>query len=69
MLGSVNSNLCEFLDLTIPDAVFETITERPKTQNRPHICVVKTQVWSIGGQNAKNISISIVQRYDIATNH
>ena len=66
VLGSAQSNLCEVLDLSIPDAVFVSITERPKIQRFPRILVVKNQVWLFGGQNVE--SISIVQRYDIATN-
>ena len=69
MLGSLNSNSCEVLDITIPDAIFESITERPKAQTSSQILVVKNQVWLLGGENAAEELISIVQRYDIATNH
>ena len=68
MLGSAQSNLCEVLDLSIPDAVFVSITERPKIQRFPRILVVKNQVWLFGGHNTAKELISIVQRYDIATN-
>ena len=68
MLGSLNSNSCEVLDITIPDAIFESITERPKVQIFPQILVVKNQVWLFGGHNTAKELISIVQRYDIATN-
>ena len=68
MLGSLNSNFCEVLDITNPDAVFESITERPKVQTFPQILVLKNQVWLFGGHNTANVLISIVQRYDIATN-
>ena len=68
MLGSYNSNLCEVLDITNPNAVFESITERPKTQDRPFILMVKNQVWLLGGHNTTHKFISTVQRYDIATN-
>ena len=68
MLGSYNSNLCKVLDITNPNAVYESITERPKVQTFPQILVVKNQVWLLGEKIAANVSISIVQRYDIATN-
>ena len=68
VLGSAQSNLCEVLDLSIPDAVFVSITERPKIQRFPLILVVKNQVWLFGGQNTAEELISIVQRYDIVTN-
>ena len=67
VLGS-NSNSCEVLDLHTSDSTFELIAERPKIQIGPAICVMMNQVWLLGGINLFMEHISMVQRYDIATN-
>ena len=68
VLGSFNINSCEVLDLNTSNSKFKLIAERPKKQDRPVICVVKNQVWLLGGLNADNENISMAQRYDIGTN-
>ena len=68
VLGSFNINSCEVLDLNTSNSKFKLIAERPKTQNDPVIIVVKNRVWLLGGLNAENEDISMVQRYDIGTN-
>ena len=68
VLGSHGSNSCEVLDLNTSDSTFESIANCPKIQDRPVICVLKNQVWKLGGINAYMEHISMVQRYDIATN-
>ena len=68
VLGSYDYNSCEVLDLNTSDSTFELIAERPKNQDRPVICVTKNRVWLLGGLNAENEDISMVQRYDIGTN-
>ena len=68
VLGSYTTNSCEVFDLTTFDSTFELIDERPKMQKHPIILMLKNQVWLLGGLNANNHCISMVQRYDICTN-